>query len=41
MADKKKSLSDLGALTSETPETQAPEAEASTEAPAADAGGGT
>ena len=37
MADKKKSLSDLGALTSETPEAPAPVVEAS-EAPAVEAG---
>ena len=37
MADKKKTLSDLGALTSETPEVPAPAAETS-EAPAAEAG---
>jgi small subunit ribosomal protein S9 len=37
MADKKKTLSDLGALTSETPEASAPAVEAS-EAPAAEAG---
>jgi len=37
MADKKKSLSDLGALTSETPEAPAPAVEAS-EAPAVEAG---
>lgn len=37
MADKKKTLSDLGALTSETPEAPTPVVEA-TEAPAADAG---
>jgi len=37
MADKKKSLSDLGALTSETPEAPAPAVEA-TEAPAVEAG---
>jgi small subunit ribosomal protein S9 len=37
MADKKKTLSDLGALTSETPEAPAPGVEA-TEAPAAEAG---
>ena len=37
MADKKKTLSDLGALTSETPEAPAPAVE-TTEAPAAEAG---
>ena len=37
MADKKKTLSDLGTLTSETPEAPAPAVEA-TEAPAAEAG---
>ena len=37
MADKKKSLADLGALTSETPEAPAPAVEA-TEAPAVEAG---
>ena len=37
MADKKKTLSDLGALTSETPEAAAPAVE-TTEAPAAEAG---
>lgn len=38
MADKKKSLADLGDLTNETPETAAPEAEATTDAAAAEAG---
>jgi small subunit ribosomal protein S9 len=38
MADKKKSLSDLGALTSETPETPVAESPATGEVPADDAG---
>jgi small subunit ribosomal protein S9 len=38
MADKKKSLADLGELTNETPEAAAPAVEAAAEAPAAEAG---